>query len=329
MLKYYNIQKTGDSMDFYYKLKEMSDEEIEKYLSYEIYNLENISKENNCYGLIGYNIHFNPGEINILDKDKNPFIEEVKFHTGYVPKGTKVVFGCNTGDNGMAFNGGMYYVVDNEEYVYEFCKLIKEADVRSSEELLEFILIYLNDYFGENGNQTREEMFQLIMKADCTYYDSIKGHKLSDFKGKGNAVCTEYAITANNILTVFGFDSTIVLGQLKIGNDDVQDHAFNIVSYTDSEYNRIDMLVDFAESSNVYDFNYNKIGDVPYIIDLVDLDDDFAEKFYYKEEHLHFADYYFVYGDNTFLSLKTNNIRDYSVGSCKTPVKDVSNIKQK
>lgn len=317
-------------MDFYYKLKEMSLEEIEKYLSYEIYNLESISKQNNSYGYIGYNLHFNPGKISLLDEDEKNPVEEVKFHTGYVPKGTKVIFGCNTYDNGMSFNGGMYYIVDDEEYVYEFCRLIKDADVRSNEELFEFILFYLNDYFGERGNQTREEMFQLIMKADHTYYDSVIGHKLSDFKGKGNAVCTEYAVMANNILTVFGFDSTIVLGQLKIGMKDVQDHAFNIVSYTDSEYNRKDMLVDFSSSSDVYDFNYNKIGDVPYTIDLTYLDDDFFEKFYYMQKHLYFDDYCYVSEGGMLLKLKVdNNNRDYYVSSCKTPVKDVSNIKQK
>lgn len=317
-------------MDFYYKLKEMSLEEIEKYLSYEIYNLESISKQNNSYGYIGYNLHFNPGKISLLDEDEKNPVEEVKFHTGYVPKGTKVIFGCNTYDNGMSFNGGMYYIVDDDEYVYEFCKFIKDADVRSNEELFEFILFYLNDYFGERGNQTREEMFQLIMKADHTYYDSVIGHKLSDFKGKGNAVCTEYAVMANNILTVFGFDSTIVLGQLKIGMKDVQDHAFNIVSYTDSEYNRKDMLVDFSSSSDVYDFNYNKIGDVPYTIDLTYLDDDFFEKFYYMQKHLYFDDYCYVSEGGMLLKLKVdNNARDYYISSCKTPVKDVSNIKQK
>ena len=193
-----------------------------------------------------------------------------------------------------------------------------------------FILVFLNGYLGGNGNQTRAEMFQLIMKPDCTYYDSIREHKLSDFKGKGNAVCTEYAVMANNILTVFGFDSTIVLGQLKIGMKDVQDHAFNIVSYTDSEYNRKDMLVDFSSSSDVYDFNYNKIGDVPYTIDLTYLDDDFFEKFYYMRKHLYFDDYCYVSEGGMLLKLKVdNNTRDYYVSSCKTPVKDVSNIKQK
>lgn len=317
-------------MDFYYKLKEMSLEEIEKYLSYEIYNLESISKQNNSYGYIGYNLHFNPGKISLLGEDEKNPVEEVKFHTGYVPKGTKVIFGCNTYDNGMSFNGGMYYIVDDDEYVYEFCRFIKDADVRSNEELFEFILFYLNDYFGERGNQTREEMFQLIMKPDHTYYDSVIGHKLSDFKGKGNAVCTEYAVMANNILTMFGFDSTIVLGQLKIGMKDVQDHAFNIVSYTDSEYNRKDMLVDFSSSSDVYDFNYNQIGDVPYTIDLTYLDDDFFEKFYYRQKHLYFDDYCYVSEGGMLLKLKVdNNTRDYYVSSCKTPVKDVSNIKQK
>lgn len=317
-------------MNFYNNIKDMTDEEIEKYLSYEIYNLENISKKNNRYGFIGYNLHFNPGEINILDKDGEPFLEEVKFHTGYVHKGMKVVFGCTTYSNGMAFNGGMYYVVDDEEYVYEFCKLIKEADVRSEEELFEFILVFLNNYLGENGSRTREEMFQLIMKPDCTYYDSIREHKLSDFKGKGNALCTEYAIMANNILTVFGFDSTIVLGELKIGDNEVQDHAFNIVSYTDSEYNRKDILLDFSVSTSVYSFNYNKIGEVPYIIDLDDLDDNFFERFYYKEEHLCFNDYYYVSEGDMLLPLRVNNkIRDYYVSSCKIPVKDMSNVKKK
>lgn len=317
-------------MNFYNNIKDMTDEEIEKYLSYEICSLENISKENNIYGLIGYNLHFNPGKISILDKDKQAFIEEVKFHTGYVPKGTKVVFGCNTYENGMSFNGGEYYVVDDEEYVYEFCKSIKEADVRSDEELLEFILVFLNGYLGGNGNQTRAEMFQLIMKPDCTYYDSIREHKLSDFKGKGNAVCTEYAIMANNILTVFGFDSTIVLGELKIGDNEAQDHAFNIVSYTDNEYNRNDMLVDFSASIDVYDFSYNRIGDVPYIIDLADVDDNFFQKFYYNEKHLRFDDYYYVSEDNMLLPLKIDNkIRDYYVSGCKMPVKDMSNVKKK
>lgn len=317
-------------MNFYNNIKDMTDEEIEKYLSYEICGLENISKENNIYGLIGYNLHFNPGKISILDKDKQAFIEEVKFHTGYVPKGTKVVFGCNTYENGMAFNGGEYYVVDDEEYVYEFCKSIKEADVRSDEELLEFILVFLNGYLGGNGNQTRAEMFRLIMKPDCTYYDSIREHKLSDFKGKGNALCTEYAIMANNILTMFGFDSTIVFGELKIGDNEVQDHAFNIVSYTDNEYNRNDMLVDFSASIDVYDFSYNRIGDVPYIIDLADVDDNFFQKFYYNEKHLRFDDYYYVSEDNMLLPLKIDNqIRDYYVSSCKTPVKDMSNMKKK
>lgn len=317
-------------MNFYNNIKDMTDEEIEKYLSYEICGLENISKENNIYGLIGYNLHFNPGEISILDKDKQAFIGEVKFHTGYVPKGTKVVFGCNTYENGMAFNGGEYYVVDDEEYVYEFCKSIKEADVRSDEELLEFILVFLNGYLGGSGNQTRAEMFQLIMKPDCTYYDSIREHKLSDFKGKGNALCTEYAIMANNILTVFGFDSTIVLGELKIGDNEVQDHAFNMVSYTDNEYNRNDMLVDFSASIDVYDFSCNRIGDVPYIIDLADVDDNFFQKFYYNEKHLRFDDYYYVSEDNMLLPLKIDNkIRDYYVSGCKMPVKDMSNVKKK
>ena len=316
-------------MNFYYMLKEMSDEEIEKYLSHEIYSLENISKENNHYGFIGYNLHFNPGIINILDRDEEPFIEEAKFHTGYVSKGTKVVFGCNTCDNGMAFNGGMYYTIDEEEYVYEFCKQMKDADVRCSEELFEFILVFLNYYLGDKGDRTREEMFRLIMKTDCTYYDSVVGHKLSDFKGKGNAVCTEYAIMANNLLTVFGFDSTIVLGQLKIGNSDVQDHAFNIVSYTDSDYNRKDILMDFSSSTDVFDFRYNKIGDVPYIIDLEDMDDDFFEKFYCNESHLLFPDYFYVSENCMLLPIKTSNIRDYCVSRCKIPVKEVSNVKQK
>ena len=90
------------------------------------------------------------------------------------------------------------------------------------------------------------------------------------------------------------------------------------------------MLVDFSASIDVYDFSYNRIGDVPYIIDLADVDDNFFQKFYYNEKHLRFDDYYYVSEDNMLLPLKIDNkIRDYYVSGCKMPVKDMSNVKKK
>ena len=315
-------------MNIYDMLKSMSDEEIEKYVSYEILNLERKSRNNNSCNTIGYKLDYNFSKVNILHKDGRVPIEENCCYMGYIPKGVNVVFGCTVAENGMAANSGMYYTVDTDSYIYDFCKYIKNIDVINERDLFEYVLLFIKDYFGTISNNNRIEMFRLISKLDGTYYKPVSEHKFSDFKGKGNAMCTEYAITANNILSILGFDSYVVFGQEKNGESVPEDHAFNLVSYTDSNYKRVDLLIDFADYIHVFDERHKKIGDSPYVIYLNDFDLEFINDFFSDNLSIKENDYFLMTMGNQLFTVYIDKDRQYYVSS-KPSVKTVSKIKQK
>lgn len=311
----------GDGMDFYEMIKNMTDVEIEKCLACKICNLENESKNINKSNVIGYNIPCNLSKINLLNKDGELEVEETFLHMGFVSKTTKVVYGNSTSDNGMAASGGCYYFVDEESYIYDFCKFIKNVNVYNEEDFFEYVLLFINDYFGSNPSRTRDEMFQLILKTDYTYYEPINEHKFSDFKKKGNAKCTEYAVMANNILSVFDFDSCIVLGKEKYDFTYEADHAFNVVSYTDNNNQRVDALIDFAHSVDVYDITFEKVGNSPYVVYFDNTDGNFVDKFLWGKVHLIEDDYSYMATENKLFKLYDCKIRDYSVSNSKISVK--------
>ena len=302
-------------MNFYEELKNMTDEEIEKHLSYEIYSLENRSKLNNPDNdLLGYDVPYNPIDYGLLDKEeKDELCFQFKcFYGGYVPKGMKLVYGVSSDRNGMLANDGMYYIIDSDSYIYEFCKYVRDMEVNSEGDLFECILWFLKKYFGFFKERERDEMFQMILKNDKLFYDPINEHKLSDFKHKGNAMCTEYAIMANNILSVFGFDSYVMMGQAK-DNDGMEGHAFNFVSYTNEKYERINVLIDFSKGVNIYDMKFNKIGTSPYILELDELNNEFIDDFIYNERHLVAKDYCVMIMGNDLVELSLTGTREYFV----------------
>ena len=221
-------------MDFYEDLKTMTDEDIEKYLSYAISNLEKISKlNNNDNDVIGYDVSYNPTDYNLLDtQPKEAFdVDSVNIYSGYVPKNTRVVYALATDlkGNGIFSNEGRYYIVDDDSYIYEFCKYVREYSLDTEGDLFQCISLFLKEYLGGIMNRSRDQMFQMILKSNMLYCEPINEHKLSSFKHEGNAMCSEYAIMANNILSVFGFDSYVIMGDIK-QNGEVGGHAFNFVS---------------------------------------------------------------------------------------------------
>ena len=318
-------------MYFYDMIKDMSDEEIEKHLSYEIRDLESISKlNNNGSDTIGYVLSYNPSMFNIpLNETEMKVPIQVRcFYGGYVPKGMKVVYGFSVDKNCAVSNSGMYYMIDDDSYIYDFCKYIRDQEVYNEVDFFDHVLAFLENYFGNDKRHSRDEMFKMILKSNKTYYDPIKEHKFSDFRGKGNAMCTEYAIMANNILSVFGYDSYVVIGQEKDEKTGLELHAFNFISYTNENYERESALIDFANSVSVFDHKFNKICNSPYIMHLDKFDNEFVDDFICNELHLVNKDYYYVVIGNSLMQLVTDKNRDYYVSS-KILVKKMSNERQK
>ena len=302
-------------MNFYEELKTMTDEEIKKRLSYDISSLENISKMNNKnLDIIGYVASYNPTDYDLLN-EKNDECVDVNFscfYSGYIPKGIRVVYGLSTKTNGIYSNEGMYYIIDDDSYIYDFCKFIKDKKIGSEGDLFEYILWFLKKYFGVFKENDRDEMFKMILNNNLVFLDPVQEHKLSSFKNKGNAMCSEYSIMANNILSVFGFDSYVIMGQEK--EDKVASgHAFNFVSYTNKEYKRTNILMDFSNCVNIYDVEFHKIGNGPYILELEDLDSRIVDDFIMNEKHIIAPNYGIMIMGDTPMELILKGKRDYYV----------------
>ncbi len=305
-------------MDFLEEIKKLSDDELEKVIDEKIKVLEKESLElNPDSNIIGYHLNYNPDDYRIMnfDDEELTFGFDVScFTSGYIRKGCRMVYGFCYDDLGIVSNNGSYYDIDTEDYVYDFCKYIKDKDISSEYELFDYILDYIKNYIGHIKNIDRDEMFKMIWRGYRTYYPPENEHAFSWFRGQGNGMCTEYSLMAQNILELFDIDSSLIIGKVNTDDEDEEFHAFNIISFVDKETNEeIELLIDFANCVEVYDLNFNNIGYSPYIMDLTDLSDEEIDDFIYNGKHLTCDDFdYLVFGDS-FVQISYDRERDYYI----------------
>ncbi len=172
-------------------------------------------------------------------------------------------------------------------------------------------------------------MFSLLVDSNGNYIKPHQEHSIRDFKGKGNAMCTEYAVMAQNILRMFDFESYYIVGNLSFNDDKSESHAFNIVSFVDQDTGEYkDAVIDFINGIKIYDMDFNVIGDEPFIGFIDNLDQDFADRFFGGEEHLTFEEYsYCILGDSFFKLVNEDKSREYSVDNMVYANEDVNNNK--
>ena len=317
-------------MDFLDELQCIeSDEELIELVKASINKLEVISKFRNRTDLFGFKVSFNPEDYHILDKNTEMYVNVGLrcVYDGYIPRGTKVCYGLSSNGIGMIKNNGMYYIIDDDSYIYDFCRYIKDKNIMYEEDLFEYILHFAKKYFGTINNRNREDMFQMILKNEKVYHDPIKEHKLSDFKGKGNAMCSEYSIMANNILNIFGIESCALIGQIKRENEDSEGHAFNIIRFYSRDGEKISALIDFASSVTVFDMDYNVLGDSPFVIYL-DNAEDAIDGIINDDQAITSEEYDYMVVGSSMVQLFKKSTREYT-GCSKLIMKKMSNVKQK
>lgn len=303
-------------MDFLEQIRNLDDEEIKKVVKRKIEELEK-SKHND------------PKEIGfIVDKDPTAFesfeIDGVKcfelgmncFHPGYIKKGTKIIYGLSYDNNAQARNEGAYYYLDDEEYLYEFCKYIKDKDIVNEYELFDYILLFLRSYFGVIEDRSRSDMFKLIWQDEKRLFSPVKEHSIKDFKGKGNALCTEYSVTSQNILSLFGIEAYLFIGNERLDDEKGSCHAFNMISFNESDTGEeVNALIDFSTPVNIFDINFNVTGVSPYITYLSEFNEEFVEDFLYHNRNVTAEDYaYYIIGDS-MLNVAYERNRTYYIDS--------------
>ena len=319
-------------MDFYNYLKELSDEDLVLTIKEKINQLEKKSKEDNTTDIIGYELDYNPKEYNLTKKEVDFFDVTIHcFYSGYVRKGLKVVYGLCYDNEGIVSNDGRYYYIDDDNYLIDFCRFIRDKDIINEYELFDYILEFIRIYFGliSDNSHDREEMFRMIEKKDRVYYKPIKEHGLSWFKGKSNAMCSEYAIIAQNILSLFDIDAYLLLGHEKTGDEVGESHAFNIISYQEKETNKeVNALIDFANFTTVHDINFKRIGQLPYMIHLDEITEEYIKEIINNEKHICFEDYSYIATPNSLIIVGLQRDRDYYINNQLIPEKKYQKMKK-
>lgn len=305
-------------MDFYEEIKDLEMEELEKVVKEKIKVLEEASYEDNPeLDTIGFEIDYNPTNvlIDLLNGEETIGIDSNCFYVGYARRGLRMVYGLSYGHENIVSNDGNYYYLDDDSYILEFCKYIQDKEVNNEYELFNYVLKFINDYFKKIKDIDRYQMFHMIKKSKRDYYDPIKEHKFSEFKGKGNAMCSEIAVVAGNILNVFGMDTHIIIGHTKIDGGEESAHAYNMISYKETETGEnIDAIIDFSYHTEVCDINYKNIMCVPFIGEIEKLDTELVKKIVYENEILSFEDYFYMLLGNTIIKLGCQRNRNYYIG---------------
>ena len=171
-------------------------------------------------------------------------------------------------------------------------------------------------------------MFRLIHQNEKISFPPVQGHVLSMFKGKGNALCTEYAVLAQNILCFLGYKSYFVMGRTRTGNGPDGSHAFNLIAYTDYETKEpTAALIDFGNQVFVLDERNDVIGFHPYFAYLEDLDQKFLDDFLLREKHLQFSDYNYCMVGDELVPIFFEELRDYYASGKIMPTHSVNQSK--
>lgn len=205
-------------MDFLEYIKKIDEKELEKVVNERIEELE---EDEFLYipDTIGYKLDYNPSSfiLNNIDLNNLDTVEIRDYYEGYIPYGTRIVYGIvYKEDKSIKSNGSRYYYIDDDSYILEFCKYIrKEEEIEGPYTLFDRIHEFIQDYFGRIVQVDRETMMNYVLKKDYYFYDPVNENTLSMFKNKGNALCSERGLLAQNILSFLGFDTTYIMGTIK------------------------------------------------------------------------------------------------------------------
>lgn len=320
-------------MDFLEEIYTLNDEDLTKRIKEKIEELEEQSKiDNHDINEIGFLLDYNPNDYYLMDPNKESFCVKLRcFYGGFIPKGMKMIYGLTYNHNGIASNEGRYYTIDDDSYLYDFCKYIKDKDIINEYELFEYTLDFMRDYFGNIKQLEREDMLKMIYQNKDTRvaYHPTQERGLSWFKNKGNAMCSEYAVMAQNILSLFDMQMCLVVGREQTGNEKGESHAFNFVTFTEKETGEeVNALIDFANFVHIYDMNFKKVGASPFIHYIDNLDEEYMMKFLSEDEHLVLPDYsYYILGDK-MSQIEYERNRDYYVDKELIPDESVNKRKK-
>ena len=305
-------------MNLLKKIEKLDDNELEKFVKKRIALLELKKRSEMISNTVGFLLDYNPSCYDLLDcSDEICEIPIISKFDGYIPLGTRIVYGMYYNINQkIVSNNGYYYYMNDDKYILEFCKYIKNKKVFDEFELFDYLLEFCQKYFGTIEFIKREDMKKLINVNDRAFYKPINEHGFSLFKNKGNYQCSEISIMVQNILSFLGFNISLIIGKEQLDGCNTESHAFNFIDFNYSlTKEKLSLLFDAAIPVNVVDINCNVVGLSPYIHYL----DKSKDETYYDLSHgitdeINCEDYNYVTMLDRFFTFGNDSYRHYSLG---------------
>ncbi len=314
-------------MKYLQKIQKLNDDKLKKFVKKRITLLEKKQISNMVSDTIGYLLDYNASIFDILDfSNKMLEVPTLAKFDGYIPLGTKLVYGMYyLNPAKIVSNGGCYYYIDDDSYILDFCKYIKNKEICSDLELFDYLLDFSHNYFGVIGTMKREDMIKLINLNNMSFIKPIKEPVFSLFKKKGNYQCSEIGIITQNILSFLGYDTSLIIGNQKFDNYETVAHAFNFVDINQNKTQKISILLDTASTIDVVDLNWHVIGHSPYVCQLdKPKNQKYNDLVLGKIDEIKCPNYTYMVTSNNIFTFAQNNNRHYTVGKVLTK-KNINN----
>lgn len=298
-------------MDIYNEImKCKSDDELRAFADFLCDRLT-MEKEDCKCNTIGSVIGYNPLDVDLKCDNSfgNEFYRFLNCWVGYIPVGTKIVYGSCFHDNYKYFsNEGCYYFIDDNSFVYEFFKYIKKYSIMEEYDIVLAIFHFIeNNYISYLDHLQREDVHKMILRPDGFYYDRIKEHSINDFNKEKCSQCTEVSFYTQNLLSIFGIESLYIMDT---------DHAYNICQLSDFEDSnkKSYYVLDCSDWVFCYDYKHNLIDKMPFIKKIDGCDDEFLQNFIDGKFALNYNDYYLYEIDGVGYKFDTRKRRKYAAG---------------
>ncbi len=277
-------------------------------MDYLIEEAQELSKKlNNNNLVLGVDCSVNP-EFNGLEEASH---KTKAMWAGYLRDDVKIVYKFIKDEDGYTVNGGCYYYMDDNKYLYDFGEYIKDKEVNDDYEFLEHVMLFLDNYlYDEFKAATSDtEVYPLIYNKEGKVINEIGNHSISDFYRDSSAQCSEYSAMASNILSAFGYNVLYLGGSIK-SDSGSGGHAYNI-AILDEGFAIVDFSLPIMKTS----IEGKVIGTSPFIGFLEENSMDYISEFALNHEPIELTDYEMLcFGDSKLYINKGDN-RYYVIGN--------------
>lgn len=226
----------------------------------------------------------------------------ITIFNGFIPFETRIKYS----------NFGMGdYSMKTTDFYYDFARQLRKNKIQSRGQFIAFVETYINSYFGINrtGEDRREQVLNDIAfqttTTDDEYFEKLENNEIGSLKGMNVAMCTERAAMAQNLLSLYDFDTYYCMGCF--GNGEHQEgHCFNIAKAKNSY-----MLLDYSVPIIMLD-NDMVSGYLPF---QGAINEEEFQAIVNNQQIKSFQNYEYIKTEKGYQKIPTDTIRSYVVGA--------------